>query len=278
MLHTELQKMGIKPLTHEIIREKDGITVARIHTKDDTFVLKYFENPDFRREIANYRLLNVHGVPTLKIYGETDCSILMEDVSASENLRLGEEKDMSDPEIAAQLAKWYKKLHSVNVDLTGMYDESDFFTLENIRIIKEKTRTSALPAWKILEENFHTIKSCLEKLRPVLNYNDFYYTNLIVARDKSRAFMFDYNYLGKGFAINDVRNVTYSLSKEAAQAFLAGYGPADPMEQAVYDVISPVTTLFMACRRENFPEWGKEALETVKNSLPEKIRVLTEVI
>lgn len=272
----EARKMEFDCTSLEHMRSKDGVHLWRIFRGDDSFVLKHFEKAEYRREIENYRLLKSHGVHTLKIYGETDCAILMEDVSRSEKFRLGVENDMSDAEIAAKLAQWYKKLHSINAGLTGMYDETDFFTRENIAAIKGKS--SDIPAWKILEENFNAIKYRLDNLRRVVTYNDFYYTNLVVARDKSSAFMFDYNLLGRGYALSDVRNVTYSLSDEAAKAFTAEYGPTDPMEHLIDDVISPVITLHMAYQREDFPAWGNEALETVKNTLEAKIYLLTGMI
>lgn len=272
----EARKMEFECTSLEHMRSKDGVHLWRIFRGDDSFVLKHFEKAEYRREIENYRLLKKHGVPTLKIYGETDCAILMEDISRSEKFRLGEERDMSDPEIAAKLARWFKKLHSIHADLAGMYDESDFFTRENIAAIKEKAPD--FPVWKVLEEKFDVIKSRLDNLRRVVTYNDFYYTNLVVARDKSQAFMFDYNLLGRGYALSDVRNVTYSLSEEAAKAFTSEYGQIDPIEQLIDDVISPVITLHMAYQREKFPEWGKEALENVKNTLEEKIYLLTGMI
>jgi len=268
----EARKMEFDCSSMEHMRSKDGVHLWRIFRGDDSFVLKHFEKAEYRREIENYRLLKKHGVPTLKIYGETGCAILMEDVSRSVNLRLGEETDMSDPEIARSLARWYKSLHSIDSDLDGMYDESDFFTRENIALIRE--RTQDLPAWKVLEENFDAIRSRLDNLRRVVTYNDFYYTNLVVARDKSAAFMFDYNLLGRGYVLSDVRNVTYSLSDEAAQVFMKEYGPVDPMEQLVDDVVAPVVTLVMACRREIFPEWAQESLKTAETELTGRIERL----
>lgn len=271
MVRTELEKMGIDPMDCTVIRENDGVIVARVMTETGFYILKCFKNPEYRREIANYRLLGENGVDTLRIFAATHAAILMEDVAASMELRLGVKGDMSNPAMAKNLAKWYKKLHAIHADLTGMYDESDFFTRENIAYIKEKTGTENLPAWAALEENFDVLREKLDNLTRVVTYNDFYYTNLIVAHDDSRAFMFDYNLLGKGYALSDVRNVTYSLSEEAARAFMEEYGPTDPMEARVDAVISPVVTLCMACQRENFPEWGREALDEVKNNLTDSI-------
>lgn len=79
-----------------------------------------------------------------------------------------------------------------------MYDEADFFTIENIACIKEKTGTQDAPAWRLLESHYAAFSHLLSKVRRTLTYNDFYYTNMVVAQDKSSALMFDYNLLGKG--------------------------------------------------------------------------------
>ena len=110
----------------------------------------------------------------------------------------------------------------------------------------------------------------LGNARKTLTYNDFYYTNMVVARDGSAAFMFDYNLLGKGMVVSDLRNVTYSLSPAAKDAFLAAYGPFDPLEEMLDDVVSPVVTLWLACQRQSFPNWAVDALQEVETALPAK--------
>ena len=73
-------------------------------------------------------------------------------------------------------------------------------TIENIVCIKKKTGTQDAPAWVLLEQNYAAINDLLRKARRTITYNDFYYTNMVVAKDKSSALMFDYNLLGKGYA------------------------------------------------------------------------------
>ena len=90
---------------------------------------------------------------------------------------------------------------------------------------------------------------------------------MIVEKDTSSALMFDYNLLGKGYAYGDVRNVLSSFSKEAGAAFLEAYGAVDPLEQALDDVVSVVTSLFFACQREPFPRWAQSLLQEMKTSM-----------
>ena len=149
----------------------------------------------------------------------------------------------------------------------ALYDETDMVTPENINHIAEATGTADNPLWRAFTDNIHIIRHHIAALPRTLTYNDFYYTNLIVSQDRQTAFMFDYNLLGKGYAYSDIRNVTNSLSEEAATAFVDAYGLGDAIKkQATADaVLSPIITLCYACKRGCIPAWAKPSLEQVKD-------------
>ena len=159
-----------------------------------------------------------------------------------------------------------------------MYDEADFFTLENIACIKEKTGTQDAPAWLLLEQNYSAINDLLRKARRTITYNDFYYTNMVVAKDKSSALMFDYNLLGKGYAYTDVRNVLSALSEEAGKVFLDEYSEFAPVEKALDEVVSVVVTLYLACLRDEFPWWAQELLDEIDTIYIKKIECLRSML
>ena len=192
----------------------------------------------------------------------------MEDVEHS-SYRLGTIEDINNPQIAVLIARWYKMLHENGrkcVSTHSLYDECDCLTIENIRAIRDKTGTSEIPAWKLIEGNFVQIKSFAVNFPRTLTYNDFHYTNLVVARDDTSALVFDYNMLGKGYVYADIRNVTTHMdSKEARTAFLSEYGKFDEKEKIVDDVICPLISLHIACQRKNFPDWGNILLAGVKD-------------
>lgn len=276
MIQQEIHRMGFTCSNLTVLQEKDGITVARIASGNNSYVIKHFQNPDFRREIANYMLLSQLGIPTIHVIATTDTAIVLEDIEQSSIYRLGRREDMDDPEVAHQLAAWYKQLHTAGYSYTtqhgdSLYDESDYFTLKNINLIKEKTGTQKAPVWKLLEQHFNHIHTKLRSLNRTLTYNDFYYTNMVVAKDHSSALMFDYNLLGKGYAYGDLRNVTSSLSKEAGDAFLEAYGSFDPVEKLLDDVVSTIVTLYLACQREQFPTWAQALVDEININFIEKV-------
>jgi hypothetical protein len=267
----QLNKMNIKHIALTEIRSKDTVLVFRVTVCDNvSFILKYFEKESDHREIGNYEILRTLGIQTLAIISKTDCALLMEDIEQSKDYRLGIAEDMNDPSVMAVLAEWYKILHKngkayVSEHGKSMYDETDCITLENIITIAKKTNTVDLPAWTFIESNFEEIKRRIMLVQRTLTYNDFYYSNLIVAKDKSTAFMFDYNLLGKGYVYADIRNVTYLLGESAKTAFFEKYGAFDESERLIDDVASAITTLFFACKNEIMPNWALEYIEQTKN-------------
>lgn len=274
-LKQELKKLNVSNSNITIIQSKDGVIVARVQVNATSYIIKYFQKDEHKREIINYKILKSLSIPTINLLGSTDSSILMEDISQSDIFRLAEKEDLDDVVVASQIAEWYKLLHtsSKNFD-TEIYDETDLITKENIEFIKKKTGTQSLPIWKIIDDNFDIIISKIKALPRVLTYNDFYYTNLIIAKDKSSAFMFDYNLLGKGYVYSDIRNVCSSLGENAKKAFIETYGEFDKSEIIVDDVTSVLVTLYYACQRKTFPSWANYALNELKNDFESKILLL----
>ncbi|MBQ8383409.1 MAG: phosphotransferase [Clostridia bacterium] len=283
VIHDELNKLGIVCDRFSILQDKDGVTVARIVSNEKSYVIKCFQKEEHKRELENYRLLASLGIPTIRVIASTDSALLLENITCSSTYRLGIEEDMFDSSVTRLIAVWYKQLHSqgysyVSQHGESMYDEADFFTLENIVSIKEKTGTQDAPAWVLLEQNYAAINERLRKARRTLTYNDFYYTNMVVAKDKSSALMFDYNLLGRGYAYTDVRNVLSSLSAEAGKAFLDKYGEFDPVEKALDDVVSVVVALYLACQRDEFPWWAQALLDELDTTFIEKIECLQSML
>lgn len=275
----ELKKLNATYSAIDLIQNKDGVIVARVRNCTTSHIIKYFQDEDFKREIKNYQLLDALNIPTVKVFGFTDSAILMEDVSQSDTFRLATKEDLNDSAIASRIAEWYKLLHTSSNDFAGIhstdiYDETEFITRENIEFIREKTGTQSLPVWKLIDDNFDIIISKIKNLPRVLTYNDFYYTNLIVAKDKSSAFMFDHNLLGKGYVYSDIRNVCSSLGENAKKAFLEAYGDFDKNEIIVDAAASVLVTLYHACQRKNFPTWADSALNALKTDYENAVRLL----
>lgn len=211
------------------------------------------------------------GIPTLKLYASTGRSLLLEDLADEGGAyRLGAPADLDAPDLARLLARWYRLLHRQGAGYAvhtaeTLYSENDLLTPDALRVIQRATGTEALPVWTVLTQRFSVIQERLHQVGPTLTYNDFYYTNLAVARDRSRALMFDYNLLGRGYAYADLRNVCSSLSPRARETFLTEYGPYDPAERLLDEVLSVLVTLCQASGRDPFPAWAAESLAELRS-------------
>jgi hypothetical protein len=285
---TELGRLQVAFDQLTLLQAKAGIAVWRVHDGAQSWVLKLFKHAEDTREISNYALLQSLGIPTLKVLAQSERAIVMEDIARAESTyRLGVETDMADVQVAAQLAQWYKALHTRGAQydaLAGMYDESDLVTADNMRAVALRSGTMELPVWRILEEHEAELASALHSLPRTLTYNDFYYVNLAVAREGSAALMFDYNLLGKGYVYSDLRNVCTPLSTEAAETFLAAYGydassPAAVFERDIDEVTSTLLALHVAYGRAAFPPWAQGALAKLRSGeLEEAVRKLLRIL
>jgi hypothetical protein len=272
-IYSELRMLGLinrDNIILEKIRNKDGIYLYKVKYNNDFFVLKYFLTDEYRREIGNYSLLKQLGVPTIRVFGVTSKSILLEDLNQSRNYRLGKESDLSDLEIAKALAKWYIVLHSrsssyISKENLAFYREMDCITKDNIEFIKNRTNTRDNKVWGLIVDNWNLFYKKIKSLDETLNYNDFYWTNLAVSNDKKEAIMFDYNLLGVGYRYSDIRNVCSSLSEKAKEIFMDEYGDFCEGEKIVDDVISHLITLTNAYKRDVFPNWANSSLRVIHN-------------
>lgn len=270
ILKSELSLMGFSKigLTVENIRSKDGVHVYRVFTDKQSYVIKYFSNISFRREIQNYQILKSNGIPTIDVTAYTEQSILLEDICSSDIYRLGKAQDLEDENCVRLIAKWYKSLHANGekaMKLASLYSESDIIQKDSVTMVKEKSNTQSDPVWNLILDNLDTFRRIISQCSQTLTYNDFFWTNLIVEKNMTEAMMFDFNLLGRGYRYSDIRNICSSLSQRCKTAFLEEYGDFDSREKIIDDGISILINLVFAFEKKNFPEWGKESLKKLKS-------------
>lgn len=277
-VYFELSKLGLtirNSINLKEIRNKDGIYLYNIEYEGYPYILKYFVNDEHTREIKNYSILRELKIPTIEVINITDRSLLLEDLNKSQRYRLGIEDDLSDINVARVLAEWYTILHSKGTEYAeqngrGLYRETDVISKENIELIRDKSDTVHNPLWDLILDKLDVILSRIKGLGETLTYNDFFWTNLAVGRDKKSALMFDYNLLGAGYRYGDIRNVCSSLSSEAGMAFLEAYGKINEEEKIIDEFVCHLINLITAYKRPTFPSWAEESLNAVSSGELEK--------
>lgn len=282
ILQRQLQALGCPGASLSLIREKDGVGVYRAASGGRRMVLKYFEKEEYRREIDGYRLLAALGVPTPKVYAATKEAFLLEDIDASETLRLAREEDVQDPTVLRAVARWYRMLHEKGCGLSQaqrgtLYCEYDALTPEALRQAALRSGTEDAPCWTALCRALPKLHRLLADRGTTLVYNDFHHSNLIVARAGGAAMMYDYNFLGLGLAASDIANVCYGLAPAAAAAFREAYGPIDPAQEALARALEGPVALALAGKRAVWPRGADAILAQAQDgTLEARLRALEE--
>jgi hypothetical protein len=273
LIKKDLQAVTQKPIQHfRLINAKSGVYVYKCLYDDMPAVVKYFEKEDDRREILNYRILAQHSIPTIKTLALGNAALVMEDISLSEHWRLGVAEDFDDADVTRSLARWYFIFHengSAVSELDTLYFEYDSFTEENFKILIHKF-PEAKALFQFLLTHCDKLRELIYKPTFTLTYNDFYWSNFVVRKDKKAAMMFDYNLLGKGYRFSDFRNVCWDLSTNAKTAFVDEYNrlylekhghtrtEAEETEKRIDDLAGPLFSLIWAFREhENNPNWAE---------------------
>jgi len=273
-----------------LIRAKSGVYVYNCLYDNIPAVVKYFENESDRREILNYQILVQHDIPTIQTFALGNAVLVMEDISISQDWRLGIEADLQDVAVAKSLAEWYFTFHENGFavpELSNLYFEYDSLTKENLNLLIQKLPEAA-ELFQFLLTHHGKLGDLIQKPSFTLTYNDFYWTNFVVRKDKKAAMMFDYNLLGKGYRFSDFRNVCWSMSGDAKITFENEYNrlffekhgynreASEKLEMRIDEVLAPIFSLFVAfIERESFPEWAEDAKnEALDGSLLVKAKQL----
>ncbi len=279
-LPAQLAALGCPDAKCVRIRAKDGVHVYRVADGPRRFVLKYFSQPQYRREIAYYRLLQSLGVPTPAVAAATEEALLLEDIEASPTLRLAKGLDMRDPAVLRAVGGWYRLLHEKGRGLPpaqcqGLYCEYDALTEEALDTAALRSGTQDAPCWQALRRAVPLLQERLAAAQLTLTYNDFHFSNLIVAKDLSTAMMYDYNFLGRGLAASDTANVCCGMSPICRAAFKETCGPADPAEEALARALEGPVALALAGKRSVWPTWANALLrQALKGTLEARVRAL----
>lgn len=280
----ELNKIGINLVDMELIREKDRISIYRVVVEEQTLILKIIDNPKYLKEIILYKLFQKINLNTIQTYAMTDHCILMEDISTSKFLRLGKETDMTNPKIMYALGEWYKKLHTEGVDLINYLKTDPSFTNLSLELLNEsniKQLSSYLELednrfFEIMLGNLTNIRNKIFSFEETLCYQDFYYENLVVSKDESIAFMFDYNMINIGYVESDLNNALWFSDDKSKCAFFENYGYVSELKMNFFYLINKVITLIDETKKGKKAKYIDDIIRTIRDG--EMLELLNEVL
>ncbi|MCL2500877.1 MAG: metallophosphoesterase [Defluviitaleaceae bacterium] len=277
----DLTRASEKRITDfELIRVKSDVFVYRCLYDGAPAVIKYFENEADRRELLNYKILRQHNIPTINVFAAGEATLVLEDITANADWRLATKDDLADPMIAESLARWYFIFHENGAfvpELDSLYFEFSTLTDKNIKMLLNKI-PEGYALLTYLLTHYDKFREIIHTPAFTLTYNDFYWTNLAVRKDKTAAMMFDYNLLGKGYRFSDFRNVTWPLSDKAKEAFTDTYNQlffdkykhnrtkAEEYERQIDDFAAPLFSLYFALtQHDGIPDWAQDEKEELLN-------------
>ncbi|MFO8034383.1 MAG: hypothetical protein R6U88_04360, partial [Candidatus Bipolaricaulota bacterium] len=191
--------------------------------------------------------------------------------------RPAQERDVAYTETGQALAVWYQFLHLAGRELVArgapewLRWEWEPLTPDSVRRLRQDLELPHNPLWETAARYLPALKEAARALTMTLNYNDFHWSNLALSRQGPlRAVVFDYHLLGIGLPWSDCRNVCSGLARPAQQAFQAAYGPPDPKERVLDDILAPLAALQTAVARPTFPRWARSLLDDVESGRLEK--------
>ena len=285
-----LETKGITVTKKNVLRRRRSHVVYRIHTKNNSYILKCFQTQLIAKEISVYRLLQEYGVPTLPCYGMTDKAIVLEDLEASKNWFLACESDMSLISTGVAVANWYRNLHQIGFEIVGnstrnLQDVHPWvcdITSKALFRVGKKYHLSNLPVWDEMLKNYELLIREYQSCPQTFNYSDFAMENLALSslRDnKRRAIVFDYDNFSVGTVYSDWQNVVYSLQGKAIDAFKEAYGEVQEKEQRLDDFLGILYGLIVASNRDTFPSWALPLLKSFENGdFERKMEIALEIV
>ncbi len=264
----------------DTLSERHGHAVWRIVMSERSYVLKWMPSESARVEIESYRLLQRLGVPTLPLYASTAQALLLEDLAHSKQWRLAEQTDSARAEVGQAVARWYRFFHTAGEALLSqeappdfLRRETDVLTPQSLLATGQTLGMANSPVWDLASRHLELLKTALASLSFTLNYNDFYWTNLALSRTSDQpleAIIFDYHLLGVGMRYSDCRNVAFSLTGEAVEAFWDAYDKVDAREAILDCPLADLCGLQLASQMPKFPQWAQESRQRLLNGELEK--------
>ncbi len=274
-----LAELGLDPLEVRdlaLVGRRHGSRLYRLRAEDRSYILKWQAEGETIEPQA-YELLQSLRVPTLAVHARTESALLLEDLESSLLWRPAHERDVAYAETGQALAVWYQFLHLAGRDLVSQGAPEwlrwkwEPLTADSVRRLGRDLELSENPLWEAAARHLPALKEAAQRLTMTLTYNDFHWSNLALSRQHPlRAVVFDYHLLGIGLPWSDCRNVCSGLGPTAQQAFQSAYGPTDPQERVLDDILAPLAALQEAVARPSFPRWARVLLDDVESGRLQK--------
>ena len=246
-----------------------------LYKGNDSYVVKYCDNSD---ECFDYRIYNVlekYGIKMNEYVVKNNRLNICKSDCFENGSRLLSEEDLSNKTIVECLGRWYKKLHSVNVEDVG----GEAFHLEQQIIIK-------IMNYYKLNNHRNLIYICnnIDNIR--LKYGRvhngvlcccFPLDYLMISSDFKEVFLKDCSCIKTGVKNSDTRDLLDRLSDDCKKVFVDAYGKISEYELILARIVSDIFDLYRGIIDKNVSEKIAKCLEDIcGDEFYDKVRELVE--
>ncbi len=257
----ELNKMN-SSLNGELLplKVKDDVWILKIVNNYKSYLIKFYDRKDGKNYINKYMIMEKHGINLPKILMHSDNLIVFEDYDDENLYKKINELDLDD-NIIDEIAKWYKKLHSLEID--ELSDYKRYFTLNNINKVIEKYSLQYNKNFKYICDNFYNISLKCKRLKSHVILNDFNGNSMLISNKNGLIYYCDFDNLTNGFTYMDIEKIKMIFSKDQFEKFVCEYGVINEDEYAIEEVVCKIINLYLSTKSDMVSIEDKKILDEV---------------
>lgn len=248
----------------EIVEYNDDFCLVNLENNDECFYIKYYDDGISASFIKNIKKLESYGIK-LEVVGYSNKIAIYRDFSKDGFYRRVNKEDFKDREFIVNLAKWYKKIHSIDLNDFEFEGNCDLFSLENICDMERKLGLINFPFLNNVKRNFENIKLKYERLNKCIVVGGVVLDELYINKNDGTIMVNNFNNLFKGNRCFDIASVLSLLDCVNKEIFLEEYGQIKKEEFICCDVVGCVINLIFASKCKCFPAWTGGVLRKVQS-------------
>lgn len=257
-IESNLKEMDL--LLKQVVQVKKGVHVYKVSRANKSYYFKFFEHDKDALEIACYQALNQVGVKTIQMLDSREKCLLLVDATNLMDYRLGRASDFLEEDLIDSMGTWFREIHAKHVK------DFEFLPIETYIITRDQIN-SGLSSYgpsrffSLLDENRGSINAYFDGCGRVVSHGDFYWKNFFVDESTREVIMFDFNYMTRGLAseeINLIRRNLRAASPDSEARFLNSYGNYDQLEYSLYEIYRHMSCLIGALDYDQVPLWAEE--------------------
>jgi len=241
----------------EVVKYLNDFAILTLEGENESYIIYFYEKGDSFKLVSVQKEMEKYGIEK----GFVMCTnkiVVMKNFKRT-GIHVAFDDNLLEHEIVVKnIAKWYKKLHSMTCDNLGSYN--DYFSLKNIRFLMSKLNVKNNAFFDYVITNFENIKLKLSRVPQSVICLDFPRENIFFSKFNYEMVVFGIDELYEGFRCADIDFIISLVGEKYRSIFEEAYGKINDEERLINEVVGCVIKLYLASKKEVFPDWSKEYL------------------